>query len=87
MIFSYAGACKNGQDPTKNGISPAALFLIMYVWNTSRILKLFFSLFSSALVYFIVGAIYNGLVKHRSGINLIPNAKFWIGLPLYAIVS
>ena len=39
------------------------------------------------LAYFIIGAIYNGLVKHRSGINLLPNAQFWISLPLYMIVS
>lgn len=47
----------------------------------------FFSLFSCALAYFVIGAIYNGLVKHRSGINLIPHAQFWIGFPLHAIVS
>jgi hypothetical protein len=71
MIFNYAGACKNGQGPTKDKISPGAIFVIV--------------LFVSALVYFLIGAAYNGLVKHRSGINLIPNAKFWIGLPLHAI--
>jgi hypothetical protein len=58
------------------------------MWEKLRVLKTnVFSLFSFTLVYFLVGAIYNGLVKHRSGINLIPQAEFWIGLPLHAIVS
>jgi hypothetical protein len=35
----------------------------------------------------LVGVGYNGLVKHKSGINLLPQAQFWIGLPLHAIVS
>jgi hypothetical protein len=31
MIFNYAGACKNGQGPTKDKISPGAIFVIVYV--------------------------------------------------------
>ncbi len=64
------------------------LFFWSCMWEKLRVLKTnVFSLFSFTLVYFLVGAIYNGLVKHRSGINLIPQAEFWIGLPLHAIVS
>ena len=46
-----------------------------------------FSLFSVILVYFIVGVAYNGLVNHKSGVHLLPQAQFWIGLPVNAIVS
>jgi hypothetical protein len=31
MIFNYAGACKNGQSPTNDEISPGAIFVIVYV--------------------------------------------------------
>jgi hypothetical protein len=92
MTFDYNGACLNNGKAPKKEISAGAIFLIMYVWKPSSFLKeniIFscFSLFSSALAYFIIGASYNGLVKHRSGINLLPQTQFWIGLPLYAIVS
>ncbi|CAF1331606.1 unnamed protein product [Rotaria sordida] len=70
MTFEYEGACYNGQEPSE-GLSGGAVFLII--------------LFSVALVYIAVGMIYNGLIKNQSGINLLPNTQFWIGLPLNAI--
>lgn len=48
---------------------------------------LFFSLFSVALVYFGAGMLYNKFVNHQSGIQILPHAQFWIGFPLYTIVS
>jgi len=70
MTFDYAGACYYGKEPDK-GPDGGAIFLII--------------LFSVALAYFVVGITYNAFVKHRSGIQLLPQAKFWIGLPLNAI--
>jgi len=70
MTFDYAGACYYGKEPEK-GIGGGAVFLII--------------LFSLILAYFIVGVSYNAFVKQRSGINLLPQAQFWIGLPLNAI--
>ncbi len=79
MTFDYPGACLHGKEPEK-GISGGAVFLIMYA-NSTR------SLFSVALVYFIVGISYNAFFRQRSGLTLLPQAQFWVGLPLYFIVS
>ncbi|CAF3409555.1 unnamed protein product [Rotaria socialis] len=70
MTFDYDGACLKNKVP-KKGMSGGAAFLIV--------------LFCVALVYFGGGMIYNGLIQHQSGIKVIPNAQFWIGLPLYFI--
>lgn len=67
--MKYSGACK--PKPQEGGITAGGVFLII--------------LFVTTLVYFIFGALYNGCIKHRSGIHLIPQAQFWIGLPLYMI--
>jgi len=70
MTFDYAGACYYGKEPER-GLTGGGIFLII--------------LFSVAFVYFVVGIGYNAFVKHRSGIHLLPQAHFWIGLPLSAI--
>ncbi|CAF1195935.1 unnamed protein product [Rotaria sp. Silwood1] len=70
LTFDYDGACFNGQEPS-NGLSGGAVFLII--------------LFSVTFVYMVGGLLYNGFVQHKSGLNLLPHAQFWIGLPLYAI--
>ena len=86
MDMEYAGACNSNVAPEDKGIHIGAVVLIMYVRRACHLFEDRFSLFSVALVYFIGGAIFNRLVKHRSGINLVPHAQFWIGLPLLAIV-
>ncbi|UJR09546.1 hypothetical protein I4U23_013783 [Adineta vaga] len=72
MTFDFPGACAHGEEPEK-GMSGGAIFLLI--------------VFCTLVTYFIVGIGYNGLVKHQSGINLIPNAEFWVGLPLHAITG
>ncbi|CAF0998067.1 unnamed protein product [Adineta steineri] len=70
MTFDYPGACYQGKEPEK-GMSGGAVFLLI--------------LFSVAVAYFLIGMAYNGFVKHKSGVNLIPQASFWIGLPIHII--
>ena len=53
----------------------------------SLILRVYFSLFVVVCVYLIGGVLYNAFVKHQTGINLLPQAQFWIKLPLHAIVN
>ncbi|CAF0955997.1 unnamed protein product [Adineta ricciae] len=70
MTFDFPGACIHEDEP-KKGLSGGSVFLLI--------------LFSVLIAYFLVGVAYNGLYKHKSGIHLIPQAEFWISLPLLAI--
>jgi len=33
------------------------------------------------ILYFIVGAVVNKFVRHKEGIEIIPNVEFWMALP------
>ncbi|CAF0941553.1 unnamed protein product [Adineta ricciae] len=70
MTFDFPGACIH-EDKPKKGLSGGSVFLLI--------------LFSVLIAYFLVGVAYNGLYKHKSGVHLIPQAEFWISLPLLAI--
>ena len=88
MTFDFPGACTH-EDKPKKGLSGGSVFLLMYVGNFQTCVKnytLIFRLFSVLTAYFLVGVAYNGLYRHKTGVHLIPQAEFWISLPLLAIV-
>lgn len=71
VYFDYDGACIPKPEKPDEGLTGGAIFLII--------------LFTVIGFYLVVGMLYNGLYKKQTGIRLLPNATFWIGLPLFAI--
>lgn len=58
---------KDGKGDEIDGLSPGSVFLIIF--------------FVGFAVYFAVGAVVKFKVYSATGVELIPNTMFWLGLP------
>eukprot|EP00754_Rhynchopus_humris_P039109 Rhum_TRINITY_DN21815_c0_g1::Rhum_TRINITY_DN21815_c0_g1_i1::g.174762::m.174762 len=65
--YMYGNHSGSDDDDDHGGISHGGVFLIVF--------------FVFFFVYMGLGIAYNALVLGKRGINVIPNLKFWKGLP------